>query len=482
MDMKMTHISSLEDEFIKNLDFKIRNPNKLQGLITGFDAVDRILNGLQEGEVILVAGRPFMRSTDFILNCLLEIAGKFAIYNKEFIDNTKNILFFSPDISELLFMERLTSIVTETPTCSIEKGTLENSDIMRIQECAESIRELPINLYVNSNRIEDIKNLIYQFQENENVGLVMIDYLQLWTINGRKNFELLNLEPILRMIKQIAKELNIPVIIRSKLPESVDMRKDEYPELKDLGSYGNIIPYIDKVIFPYRKIWVRYFEEAERKPFETKETVKSRLKKLKHELEYILEINVPLNRHGRIGSAMVYFNEKTGMMRNLPGDENLPDTIEDDNIFQSTQQEKETKEQDDIDIHIEFLSLCERWKFCRSAVNYLSSNDKEMCLPILNMQEIDFMFVRNTDGEAIILSMEDMQKLRKKTIKALESPEGMYADDFNDEEKEIFLKAIEKNHGHSIQERLCSESKEICNQISKEYHVDWLEIMSYSFA
>lgn len=217
-DKHMTSFNSLVEKYSKILDFKSNNPHKIQGLQTYFYEIDNILNGIQAGDVIIVAGRPAMGVFPFILNSLCNIAYDFKRYNKYYVDSTKNILYFSLDLSSYQFFSHIFSCYLGLS----HKDFLEmmnSEDIIasqRIQEASEELKECPIYFYNESNFIEDIKEIIYQFQENENIGLVIIDYLQLLTIKGWENSELTDFEPIMKVIKSIAKELNIPIIVKSK--------------------------------------------------------------------------------------------------------------------------------------------------------------------------------------------------------------------------------------------------------------------------
>ena len=229
----------------------------ITGVSTGFIDLDYQTSGMQPSDLILVAARPSMGKTAFVLNMAQHMA---------FRDNITTAIF-SLEMSKEQLVNRLFSLESKVDAQVLRNGRLEDSDWERLIESAEIIGNS--NLIIDdtpSISIAELRSKCRKYKMEMNLGVIIIDYLQLMSgSSGGKSSTSRQQEisDISRSLKAVARELNVPVIALSQLSRAVEQRDDKRPMLSDLRESGAIEQDADVVMFIYRDDY--YNKESEKK-------------------------------------------------------------------------------------------------------------------------------------------------------------------------------------------------------------------------
>ena len=222
--------------------------SKLLGSSTGFKAIDNKLQGLQDGDLIVVAGRPSMGKTAFAMN----VAENVLVENEE---NTGAVLVFSLEMPAESLTTRLLSGMSRLDQQDVRSGKLDNKQVTQVVEQSKRLRELP--LYIDDSSLLSPMELRARArrinrQEPNGLSLIVVDYLQLMQIPGSLENRVNQISEISRSLKSLAKELNVPVIALSQLNRAVEQRTDKRPMMADLRDSGAIEQDADVILFIYR--------------------------------------------------------------------------------------------------------------------------------------------------------------------------------------------------------------------------------------
>lgn len=262
----------------------------LRGVSTGFPDLDNYLAGLQKSDLIVLASRPSLGKTSLALNIARNVA----------IEEKKSVGIFSLEMSREQLVDRLIAAEAGVDLWRLRTGKLkhegENSDFVRIRDAMENLSRAPIFLDDSpSPTVMEIRAKARRLQSEHDLGLVVIDYLQL--IRGTNNAEsrVQEVSEISRALKGMAKELNVPVLAVSQLSRGVEMRHPAIPKLFDLRDSGTIEQDADVVMFIYR-------EDKDKRDTDRKN---------------IAEIHIEKHRNGPIGKIELYFHEDTASFRSL---------------------------------------------------------------------------------------------------------------------------------------------------------------------
>ena len=219
--------------------------NKIPGVPTGFADLDRTILGLNDSELILVAGRPGMGKTAIALNMALHVG----------MNEHKTVAIFSLEMSREQLTTRLLSRAALVPLQNLLTGQLSEQQWRSVADAAQSLSTTDIR--IDDNPTLTVSDMNAQCRRVPNLGLVVIDYLQLmqsagsghsWSNESRTQA----VSDISRMLKIMAKELNVPVICASQLSRANESRQDKRPMLSDLRESGSIEQDADVVIGLYR--------------------------------------------------------------------------------------------------------------------------------------------------------------------------------------------------------------------------------------
>ncbi|NCE63177.1 replicative DNA helicase [Pseudoflavonifractor sp. 524-17] len=249
----LEHISSVILNVYDRLAELAASDSMVPGLSTGLPDVDMAISGLNRSDLILLAARPGMGKTSFALNMLLH-AGKFS---------GKTVVFFSLEMSREQLAMRLISGESFVDNKKLVTGRLGEDDWQRIAAASAALNKTQI--LIDDNPSLSVADMNAKCRRVDNLGLVVIDYLQLMTSAGGKIRQGENRQQIVsdisRALKIMAKELNVPVVCLSQLSRGPESRSDKRPMLSDLRESGAIEQDADIVMFLYREDY--YNEDSE---------------------------------------------------------------------------------------------------------------------------------------------------------------------------------------------------------------------------
>ena len=232
-------------EAYERLNELAASDSAIPGLSTGLVDLDRAISGLNKSDLILLAARPGMGKTSMALNILLE-AGK---------KSGKNVVFFSLEMSREQLALRLISSECFVDNKKLVTGKLTDEDWEKVAAAADSLNQSKI--LIDDDSTVTVADINAKCRRVENLGLVVIDYLQLMQSAGGKARSGDNRQQIVsdisRSLKIMAKELNVPVLCLSQLSRANESRTDKRPMLSDLRESGAIEQDADIVMFLYRE-------------------------------------------------------------------------------------------------------------------------------------------------------------------------------------------------------------------------------------
>ena len=269
---EMTPVKAVLPDVMEQLG-KLMGSTEPPGLSTGLSAVDRKINGLNKSDLLLLAARPGMGKTSMALNIALAAAKA----------SGKTVAIFSLEMSKEQLVTRLLANEGLIENTRLSTGNLRESDWMKIMQASSVLNETDIR--IDDNPLLTVADMNSKCRRLENLGLVVIDYLQLMTSAGGKGYSGENRQQavadISRMLKIMAKELQVPVLCLSQLSRANEKREDKRPMLSDLRESGAIEQDADIVMFLYRDDY--YNEDSEKRN--------------------IAECIVAKNRHGETGKV-----------------------------------------------------------------------------------------------------------------------------------------------------------------------------------
>ena len=236
-------VKDIVPETIKTVEQLFQRKELITGIATGFKEIDRMTAGLQKSDLIIIAARPSMGKTSFVLN----IAQHASIIEKS------GVAIFSLEMSKEQLVMRLLSSIGKIDSQRIRTGRLHNDDWTKLSRAVGMLTEAPI--YIDDTpaiTVLEMRSKIRRLAAHNPIGLVVVDYLQL--MRGRTNSENRNQEisDISRSLKALAKEYNIPVVALSQLNRSLESRTDKRPMMADLRESGAIEQDADVIAFIYR--------------------------------------------------------------------------------------------------------------------------------------------------------------------------------------------------------------------------------------
>ena len=239
------HITSVMHEVYDRLAELASSDSAVPGLSTGLPDVDTVISGLNKSDLILLAARPGMGKTSLALNILL-YAGKHS---------GKACVFFSLEMSREQLAMRLLSNESFVDNKKLTTGSLTDEDWEKVALAASALNHA--NILIDDNPALSVADMNAKCRRVENLGLVVIDYLQLMTsAGGKQNYSGESRQQVVsdisRALKIMAKELNVPVICLSQLSRANENRENKRPRLSDLRESGAIEQDADIVMFIYR--------------------------------------------------------------------------------------------------------------------------------------------------------------------------------------------------------------------------------------
>ena len=228
------------------------------GIATGFIDLDYKTSGMQPSDLVLIAARPSMGKTAFVLNIAQHVAFKLK----------ETVAIFSLEMSKEQLVNRLFSLESRVDSQHIRNGNLTDSDWERLIESAGVIGES--NLIIDDTpgiSISELRSKCRKYKLEHDLKMIIIDYLQLMSGSGRAESRQNEISEISRSLKALARELHVPVLALSQLSRAVEQRPDHTPMLSDLRESGAIEQDADVVMFIYRDDY--YNHDSEKKGIAT---------------------------------------------------------------------------------------------------------------------------------------------------------------------------------------------------------------------
>ncbi|MEH6420550.1 replicative DNA helicase [Pseudomonas sp. CGJS7] len=238
-----TPVTKALSEAFDVLQTRYANGGAVTGIPTGYTEFDEMTAGLQNTDLLILAARPAMGKTTFALN----IAEHAAFRTK------KAVAVFSMEMSASQLALRLISSVGRVNAQRLRSGQLEDEDWARVTGAIRQLRE--VKIFIDDTpglSPEVLRAKSRRLKREHDLGLIVIDYLQLMSVPGNSENRATEISEISRSLKHLAKELNLPVIALSQLNRSLEQRADKRPVMADLRESGAIEQDADVIIFIYR--------------------------------------------------------------------------------------------------------------------------------------------------------------------------------------------------------------------------------------
>ena len=282
----------------------------LAGVTTGLKDLDQMLGGLHKSDLLILAGRPSMGKTALATNIAYNAAYS---HFKTAGEEGAVVGFFSLEMSAEQLAARILSEQVELSSDKMRKGLLTNDEFVRLATISNSINRMP--MFIDDTpalSISAIRTRARRLKRKHNLGLIVVDYLQLISANpgSRDNGRVQEVSEITRGLKTLAKELEVPVIALSQLSRAVEQRDPPRPQLSDLRESGSIEQDADVVMFIYRE---EYYLERKKPSHRADEDVskyaeregrwEDTLKRVKNTADVI----IAKQRHGPIGDVKMAF-------------------------------------------------------------------------------------------------------------------------------------------------------------------------------
>lgn len=283
-------IKSILESAFNRIDELHKGDHKLRGVPSGFPDLDNLLAGFQKSDLIIIAARPSIGKTSLALDLARQIS----------VARKVPVGIFSLEMSSDQLIDRMLSAQSEVDLWRLRTGRLksdeDDDDFQRIGEAMGILSEAPIFIDdAGSSNVMEMRTMARRLQAEHNVGLIIIDYLQLMEGRSGSDNRVHEISEISRALKQLAREINIPIIALSQLSRAVESRSPQIPKLSDLRESGSIEQDADIVMFLYR-------EDREKPDTANKN---------------IVEVHIAKHRNGPIGKISLFFNETTTSFKSL---------------------------------------------------------------------------------------------------------------------------------------------------------------------
>lgn len=295
------NIADVVNKSFEEIEENSRTEDTVTGLASGFPALDNLTTGFHDGEMIIIAARPAVGKTAFVLN----IAQKVAV-----ADPKLPVVIFSLEMPDTSLVNRMLAAEGNINSQHMRTGKLEPEEWDSLVVATDSLAKT--NIYIDDTpgiRVTDIRSKLRRLYKREGqLGLVIIDYLQL--IEGTRNEgRQQEVSAISRAIKMMAMEMNVPIIALSQLSRSVEQRQDKRPMLSDIRESGSIEQDADIVAFLYRD---DYYEKSN-DDGDNQNDPRDEEQQDIGEIEVILE----KNRSGARGTARLLFVKSYNKFSNI---------------------------------------------------------------------------------------------------------------------------------------------------------------------
>jgi replicative DNA helicase len=239
---ELVPVREVASAYFDHVSLLARHQEEVMGVPTGFIDLDRLLGGLQKSDLVIVAARPGMGKSSWLNSVVLNAAR-----------NRQRVALFSLEMSNEQLVQRFISQETHIPSHKLREGRLDERDWAQFVAATQSISDLPIFLDdTPALSTQELRTKARRLYLDFGLDLIMVDYLQLMTTPFQSENRVQEISFISRALKQVARELNIPLVAAAQLSRAVEQRTDKRPQLSDLRESGSIEQDADVVLFIYR--------------------------------------------------------------------------------------------------------------------------------------------------------------------------------------------------------------------------------------
>lgn len=290
-----------------NAEYAYKSDSNISGLSTGFTDLDKMIGGLHQSDLMILAGRPGMGKTNVALNLAFNAANE-VLNGRNPKDLEGPVAFFSLEMSSDQLAARILSSQAEVSAHKMRTGNINEEEFERLTEFAKALDTVP--LYIDDTpgiSVPAIRTRARRLARNhgDKLSLIVIDYLQLLSAPGGQRVEnrVQELSQMTRGLKILAKELNVPVLALSQLSRQVEQREDKKPQLSDLRESGSIEQDADIVMFVYREFYYHQMKEPD--PNTDKyQTWAETAQRIKNKADILIE----KQRHGPTGKVGLFYH------------------------------------------------------------------------------------------------------------------------------------------------------------------------------
>jgi len=241
---KYVSVENMTEDTMKYLETLRKRESVLTGVPSGFNDLDRKTNGFQKGDLVIIAGRPGMGKTAFVINVAVNAA----------LEYKKNIGIFSLEMTTQQLILRMLASLSKVGVYNLRTGFLNNEQWNKVVLALDKLKT--VNIYIDDASFvtsADIRTKARKMKMEKNIDMLIIDYLQLMHGHtGSSTNRVQEVSEISRSLKILAKELDIPIIALSQLNRGVELRDDKRPVMADLRESGSIEQDADVIMFIYR--------------------------------------------------------------------------------------------------------------------------------------------------------------------------------------------------------------------------------------
>ena len=303
---------------LEKIQLAFKRQEAITGISSGFVDLDKLLCGMQNSDLIILAARPSMGKTALAVNIALNASQylhqKHQQYDQDNTAPVGSVAVFSLEMSAEQLASRMMSVISEVNSSKLRSGQITEKDFVKIVKSSKDLAELPF--YIDdtpSISIAALRTRARRMKRRHNLSLLVIDYLQLLKGSSRSSEEsrVQEISEITQGLKAIAKELNIPVVALSQLSRAVEQREDKRPLLSDLRESGSIEQDADIVMFIYRD---EYYLGRKQPQENTAEHEKWQVEMDK--VTNVAEVIIAKQRNGPIGSVKLHFDSNTTKFTN----------------------------------------------------------------------------------------------------------------------------------------------------------------------
>jgi replicative DNA helicase len=285
-----TKVNNIKEQTLNayvDIENIINYKGELLGLETGLQDLDSFLQGLKNSDFMILAARPSMGKTAFALNIASYLS----------IKKDTPVAFFSLEMSSNQLIHRIFSSYGLIPLFNLKSGNLDDAHTQKLIKVSNKLSQSKLLINDEISNLMSLRSIARKLKRENDIKLIIIDYLQLLEGTRRENRNL-EISEISRSLKILAKELDIPIIALSQLSRSVESRQVKKPMLSDLRESGSLEQDADIVMFLYREDY--YNPETENKN--------------------ITDVIVAKNRNGPTGTIPVYFHKEYVRFQDLAKD------------------------------------------------------------------------------------------------------------------------------------------------------------------